>query len=110
MNRMNEESASSLAGNYARHIFAEEIYESTTRPLNGPECQNCGATVDRVTHVPEFDYMGCDDCMAEAIAQIAREAAHAAMLADAGCTAEEAAAHTRKQITRQQGELFQEVS
>jgi len=75
MDRFTEQPASALGGNYARARFAEEIYESTTRPLNGPTCANCGATVDRVTLVPEFEYLGCDDCMAEALAVIARERA-----------------------------------
>jgi len=109
MNRFNEQPVSGLAGNYARHRFAEEIYESTSRPLQGPTCENCGCTVDCLTHVPEFDYMGCDDCMEEALKQIAREE-RAAMLAEAGSTAEEIAAYPRKQITRQQGELFPEVA
>jgi hypothetical protein len=37
------------------------------------QCENCGRTGERLTLVPEFDYMGCDDCMAEALAVIARE-------------------------------------
>jgi hypothetical protein len=36
-------------------------------------CENCGRTGERLTRVPEFDYMGCDDCMEEALAVIARE-------------------------------------
>jgi hypothetical protein len=39
------------------------------------QCENCGRTGERLTHVPEFDYMGCDDCMEEALAVIAREQA-----------------------------------
>ena len=37
------------------------------------KCQNCGRAGQRLTRVPEFDYMGCDDCMEEALAVIARE-------------------------------------
>lgn len=37
-------------------------------------CENCGCTCERLTRVPEFDYMGCDDCMEEALAEIEREA------------------------------------
>jgi hypothetical protein len=33
-------------------------------------CENCGRTGERLTRVPEFDYMGCDDCMEEALAVI----------------------------------------
>jgi hypothetical protein len=75
---MTEQPASALVGNYARTRFAKEIYESTTRPLNGPTCENCGQTVDRVSMVPEFDYLGCDDCMEEALKQIASEQARKA--------------------------------
>ncbi len=37
------------------------------------ECLNCNRVVDRLTLVPEFDYMGCDDCMEDALAVIASE-------------------------------------
>ena len=37
------------------------------------ECQNCGKACEELTHVSEFDYMGCDKCMAEAMAVIERE-------------------------------------
>ena len=36
-------------------------------------CENCGRSGERLTRVPEFDYMGCDDCMEEALAVIKRE-------------------------------------
>lgn len=36
-------------------------------------CQNCGQSAERLTLVPEFEYMGCDECMEEALAVIARE-------------------------------------
>jgi hypothetical protein len=38
------------------------------------ECENCGRSGQRLTLVPEFDYMGCDDCMEEALAVIERGA------------------------------------
>src|ERR1041384_7268891 len=28
-------------------------------------CQNCGRSADRLTFIPEFEYMGCDDCVEE---------------------------------------------
>ena len=34
-------------------------------------CQNCGKTCERLTFIPEFEYMGCDDCVAEALAVVA---------------------------------------
>ena len=36
-------------------------------------CENCKAHADRLTRVPEWDYMGCDDCMEEALAVLERE-------------------------------------
>jgi hypothetical protein len=90
MDRFNEETAAGLVGNATRARFAEEIYESQAQPLDGPTCENCGRTVDRVTPVPQFEYLGCDDCMVEALNQIAREQRR--MMADAGCTVEEIAA------------------
>jgi hypothetical protein len=36
-------------------------------------CENCKTHADRLTRVPEFDYMGCDDCMEEALDILARE-------------------------------------
>jgi len=36
-------------------------------------CQNCGQTSERLTFIPEFEYMGCDDCVAEALAVLANE-------------------------------------
>jgi hypothetical protein len=37
-------------------------------------CENCRESCERLTHVPEWDYMGCDDCMEEAMIVLAREA------------------------------------
>jgi hypothetical protein len=42
-------------------------------------CENCGRGGERLTRVPEFDYMGCDDCMEEALAVIERKQAEAAV-------------------------------
>jgi hypothetical protein len=38
-------------------------------------CENCRQPAERLTLVPEFEYMGCDECMEEALAVIAREQA-----------------------------------
>jgi hypothetical protein len=46
------------------------------------KCGNCGRVVAELYHVPEFDYMGCDDCMEEALNVIASEAAGMATPAD----------------------------
>jgi hypothetical protein len=55
------------------------------------ECQNCGETCRTLHHVPEFDYMGCEDCRDEAMAIIAFEAAEAAELEAARFTLPEVA-------------------
>ena len=110
MDRFSLETASDLAANYARRRFAEEIANSTYHP-DGYKCQNCGKIVDRLTPVPEFNYMGCDDCMEEALAVIAHEALPATFEA-AGVTREEGEAFLawidRKpvQVVKLQGELF----
>jgi len=39
---------------------------------DGDTCQNCGVTA-HLSLVPEFNYMGCDDCMEEALAVIAHD-------------------------------------
>jgi hypothetical protein len=74
MERFTEQTAADLAGNYARNRFRDEIANNTYHP-DGYVCQNCGVVTDRLTQVPEFDYLGCDDCMEEALKQIARERA-----------------------------------
>lgn len=48
-------------------------FEDASRSFAVNECENCGQTCERLTRVPEFDYMGCDECMEEALAVIARE-------------------------------------
>jgi hypothetical protein len=45
-------------------------------------CGNCGKVGVELHHVPEFDYMGCDDCMEEALALLATEAAGTTYAAD----------------------------
>jgi hypothetical protein len=94
MERLSEQSTSRVARNYARFRSAEELYESTTCPLEGPICQNCGLTVDRVTLVPGFEYMGCDDCMVEALTALARKQAQP----------------KPARIARMQSEIFPEVA
>jgi protein-arginine kinase activator protein McsA len=74
MERLTEQTAADLAGNYARNRFRDEIANSTAHP-DGYVCQNCGGVTDRLTQVPEFEYMGCDDCMEEALKQIERQQA-----------------------------------
>src|SRR6266496_1856692 len=71
----------------------ERISQLTTaglaETLNGPDvcvwsdlpesnqydntCQNCGQNCECLTYIPEFEYMGCDDCVAEALAVLANE-------------------------------------
>lgn len=75
-------------------------------------CENCGQTADRLTLVPEFDYLGCDDCMEEAMTVLARERRE--LLQEVGCTPEEVEAYSRfvQKIEPMQGRLFptQEVA
>ncbi len=68
----------------------------------GPQCENCGQTVDRISWVEGWDYWGCDDCHAEAVAETARELVELAsqdaaetlvLLAKSGCTLSETAAY-----------------
>jgi len=51
-------------------------------------CENCRTSCDHLTHVPEFDFLGCDTCLAEALAVLEAELAneHEALLAETGCT------------------------
>jgi ribosomal protein S27E len=48
-------------------------FEDASASVAVLKCENCGTTGERLTRVPEFDYMGCDECMEEALAIIARE-------------------------------------
>jgi len=71
--------------------------------MSSNECGNCGEKAARLTHVPEFNYMGCDECVEEAMRVIAAEVAKPALdevrrerlsfLLETGCTPEEAAAY-----------------
>jgi hypothetical protein len=55
------------------YIDWDEGRDFAAAPSTVDHCQNCGRTGQRLTRVPEFDYMGCDDCMEEALAVLARE-------------------------------------
>ena len=48
-------------------------FENASASVAVLKCENCGTGAERLTRVPEFDYMGCDDCMEEALAVIKRE-------------------------------------
>lgn len=123
MERIAEQTPSDLAANYARNRFSEEILNSTPVPNDGDtRCENCRKVVDRVTLVPEYEYMGCDDCMEEALLAIAKESRILAeIMGEAHVTQEEAEAlmalafmawADRKpaKVARMQGELFPEVA
>jgi hypothetical protein len=47
----------------AYHDPADADAEETVAVL---ECENCRKACEKLHHVPEFDYMGCDACMEEA--------------------------------------------
>ena len=57
------------------YIDADEGRDSAPEPEAAHECFNCGKACDELHHVPEFDYMGCEDCLNEAMELLAREAA-----------------------------------
>ncbi len=90
-----EQTAADLARNYARTRFAEEIFNSPTYSVAVNICQNCGQSCDRLTDVPEFEFMGCDRCVEEAMGALQAEAA---------------AERKPVKIQRMQGELFPEVA
>jgi hypothetical protein len=56
----------------AYHDPADADAEETVAVL---ECENSRKACEKLHHVPEFDYMGCDDCMEEAMAELSRESA-----------------------------------
>jgi hypothetical protein len=45
-------------------------------------CGNCGKVNVPLHHVPEFDYMGCDECMEEALKVLMAESAGSVGAAD----------------------------
>lgn len=80
MDRFQQQTAADLAGNFARNRFAEEIFNSTYHP-EGHRCENCDRVVrESLVYVDGFDYWGCDECKAEAMAAIAKEAADQAFV------------------------------
>ena len=93
---MTEQAAADLAGNYTRHRFAAELHESPAAP--GPEiCGNCHVSCEHLSHVPEFDFLGCDACLAEALDTLEAE-----LLAETGCT--------RKEVDAEPAVRVQEVA
>jgi hypothetical protein len=73
MDRFPLESATDLAANYARHMALKVCGDDAIYSAAVNVCENCGRACETLHHVPEFDYMGCDDCLAEAMAEIVRE-------------------------------------
>jgi len=57
------------------YIDADEGREEVAEPEAAHECFNCGKACDELHHVPEFDYMGCQQCLDEAMALLEAEAA-----------------------------------
>ena len=56
------------------YIDAAEGRDDLVEPEAAHECFNCGKACDELHHVPEFDYMGCEDCLNEAMELLAHEA------------------------------------
>jgi hypothetical protein len=73
MSRFPLESAADLATNYARHM-ARIWGDDPTASVAVNICENCGKSCETLHHVREFDYMGCDTCLDEAMAVLAAEA------------------------------------
>jgi hypothetical protein len=54
----------------------EPMYgEAYTESDSGSACGNCGKVTAELHNVPEFDYIGCTECLEEAVALLEAEAA-----------------------------------
>jgi hypothetical protein len=80
--------------------FTEESYYTACAAAPANECQNCGNSVETLHRVPEFDYMGCDDCMEEALAVIARDA----------CEHENVHTETHEDVNDEYVTIFEEIT
>ena len=89
MDRFPEERISNLP-----HMM--KIWGEQPPPVVLNVCENCDQSCDRLTLVPGFEYLGCDQCMEEALAVIAREKT---VDPETGCTPKEMAAmeHSARQ-------------
>lgn len=64
---------------HMRKLMGDEDFDSLK--VEYFDCENCGRSVQKVLHVPEFDYLGCEDCYDEAMRVLAREEAEKITLA-----------------------------
>lgn len=89
MNRFQEETAATLAGNSARHRFADD-FACLAYEAQFVECPQCKKQCKQLFHVPEFEIEACAECYAEGMAQIAADAEYVARRgmarADAPCS------------------------
>ena len=91
MDRLPLESAADLAGNHARHMALKVWGDDITSSVAVNECENCGRACETLSPVPGFDFMGCDRCLDEALAGIARERSEELLAWSAGETKGKAA-------------------
>ena len=47
--------------NYADYIDWDEGRDFATPAVEFLDCKGCGKSTSTLTHVPEFDFMGCDE-------------------------------------------------
>ena len=59
--------------NYADYIDWDEGRDFATPVVEFLDCKGCGKSTSTLTHVPEFDFMGCAECVKECAAVIASE-------------------------------------
>ena len=57
------------------YIDGDEGRDEVAQSEAAGECFNCGRRAGELHHVPEFDYMGCEECLDEAMALLEAEAA-----------------------------------
>src|ERR1051325_8398933 len=68
MNPFQLESSSAIDGNSACARPFGVWHELPETDAYDNACQNCGQSAERLTFIPEFEYMGCDECVGEALA------------------------------------------
>jgi hypothetical protein len=56
------------------YIDGDEGRDDVAQSEAAGECFNCGRRSGVLHHVPEFDYMGCEDCLDEAMRLLERKA------------------------------------
>lgn len=78
MNRMSE---TYIPTSSARAYYHEHGEMPPVESAAVNECENCGHASETLVHVPEWNFMGCDDCMEECMTILAAEKSGRAMYA-----------------------------